>query len=283
MTGKTPEVSVILRTRDRPWYLEQALEGLAAQTFRDFETLVINDGGEDLSELLRRFEDRTTCRYFHHAPPGRGRCAAANRGLTEARGEFIAYLDDDDLYLPEHLAVLVETLEVEKADVAYTNAHEVIHTPTGDGRTYRETSRELKLDYDFSPARFFLHSYIHLVTLMHRKRCTEKVGGFDESIDVLEDLDLYFRLAQDYEFVHVPKITAEYRIRDDQTNAVTALTKEFQETRRKIYVKYTHLILPEVIKYTAHKDGIVTDLMARVEALEKRVREIEGRGMRDEG
>jgi glycosyltransferase involved in cell wall biosynthesis len=276
MTSQTPRVSVVLRTRDRPWYLEQAMEGLAGQTFKDFEVLVINDGGEDVAELLRGFEDRTVYRYFRHEPPGRGRCAAANRGLVEARGELIAYLDDDDLYYPEHLAVLVESIEKENAEVAYTNAYEVIHTPSGDGRTYREVSRELKLDYDFDPARFFLHSYIHLVTVMHRKRCIDVVGGFDESLDVLEDLELYFRLAQDYEFVHIPKITAEYRIRDDQTNAVTAMTQEFQETRRKIYVKHTHLVVPEIIKYATHKDGIVSDLLRRVEALEKRVGELEG-------
>jgi glycosyltransferase involved in cell wall biosynthesis len=252
------------------------MEGLAGQTFKDFEVLVINDGGEDVAELLRGFEDRTVYRYFRHEPPGRGRCAAANRGLVEARGELIAYLDDDDLYYPEHLAVLVESIEKENAEVAYTNAYEVIHTPSGDGRTYREVSRELKLDYDFDPARFFLHSYIHLVTVMHRKRCIDVVGGFDESLDVLEDLELYFRLAQDYEFVHIPKITAEYRIRDDQTNAVTAMTQEFQETRRKIYVKHTHLVVPEIIKYATHKDGIVSDLLRRVEALEKRVGELEG-------
>jgi glycosyltransferase involved in cell wall biosynthesis len=271
----SPLVSVIVRTRNRPWYLRQALEGLAAQTFRDFEALVINDGGDDVADLVREFEGRVDCRYFLHRP-GRGRCAAANRGLAEARGELIAYLDDDDLYYPDHLATLVEALEDRGADVAYTNAYEVRHTPAKEGEGYEEAERALRLDQDFDRARFFLESYIHLVTFMHRKGCTDRVGGFDESLDVLEDLDLYFRLAQEYLFVHVGKTTGEYRIRDDATNAVTAMAREFEETRRRIYVKYTHLILPEVIKYTEHKDSIVTDLMRRVEALERRIREIAG-------
>ncbi|MBN2492119.1 MAG: glycosyltransferase [Planctomycetes bacterium] len=266
----TPLVSVIVRTRNRPWYLRQALEGLAAQTFRDFETLVLNDGGEDVAALVGEFGGRLTCRYFH-CRPGRGRCGAANLGLAEARGERIAYLDDDDLYYPDHLAVLVETSEAEKADVAYSNANEVIHTAVAGSEGYREVGRALKLDHDFSRARFFLHSYIHLVTLMHRKRCTERVGGFDESLEVLEDLDLCFRLAQEFDFVHVRRVTAEYRIRDDATNAVTSMPREFQATRQQIYAKYIHLILPELIKYTEHKDHIVTELMRRVEALERRV------------
>jgi glycosyltransferase involved in cell wall biosynthesis len=276
MTAATPKVSVILRTRNRPDYLEQALEGLAGQTLHDFEALVINDGGEDVADLLATFEGRVEVRYFHHQP-GRGRCAAANRGLAEARGLFIAYLDDDDLYHPDHLETLVQALESGPADVAYANAYEVIQTPAPDGSGYVDVSREVKLDHDFSRVRFFLHSYIHLVTLMHRASCIQRVGRFDESLDVLEDLDLYFRLSQQYDFVHVPRITAEYRIRDDATNAVTALTLEFQETRRRIYLKYNHLILPELIKYTEHKDGIVTRLMERVDDLERRLGELEGR------
>ena len=270
-----PLVSVVLRTRNRPWYLRQAMEGLASQTLRDFEALVINDGGKDVSEIVAAFEGRVPCRYFHHRP-GRGRCAAANRGLAEATGKYIAYLDDDDMYFPDHLEALVTCLEEQDAAVAYSNAYEVIHTPVPSTEEYEEVSREVKLDFDFNRGRFFIQSYIHIVTLMHAKKCTEKVGGFDEWLDVLEDLDLYFRLSQKYDFIHIPRITAEYRIRDDESNAVTALIPEFQKTQRELYSKYVHMIVPEIFKYTRHKDGIVTDLMQRVEALERRLKELEG-------
>lgn len=270
-----PVVSIVLRTRNRPTYLEGALEGLAAQTFRDFEALVINDGGCDVADLLATFDGRVPYRYFDHQP-GRGRCAAANRGLQEARGEFIAYLDDDDLYYPEHLETLVRAARETDAVVVYTDAHEVIHAAREDGG-YEEVSRAVKLSHDFSRARFFLQSYIHLVTFMHRRSCTEAVGGFDEELDVLEDLDLYFRLSQAYDFHHVRQTTAEYRIRDDQSNAITSLTKEFIDTRQMLMVKYTHLVLPEIVRYTEHKDGIVARLMERVESLEQRLAALEGK------
>ena len=133
----------------------------------------------------------------------------------------------------------------------------------------------MKVAHDFNRGRFFLQSYIRLVTFMHEKRLTDKVGGFDETLPVLEDLDLYFRLAQDYDFVHVPRTTAEYRIREDETNAVTALTAEFQECRQRICLKYVHMIFPELIKFTAHKDGIVESLLERVATLEARLRALE--------
>lgn len=275
MNRPAPAVSVLLRTRNRPWYLRQALEGLAAQTLRDFEALVINDGGEDVADLLAEFEGLVEIRYFHHQP-GRGRCAALNRGLDEARGTYVAYLDDDDLYHPTHLETLVATLEREGADVAYSNADEVTHARRADAEGYTEVARSLKLDHDFNRARFFLESYIHLVTLVHRRACVERVGGFDEGIEVLEDLDFYFRLAQAYDFVHVRATTAEYRIRDDESNAVTSMSREFEETRRCIFEKHTHMILPEIFKYTEHKDAIVGELKRQVADLEQRLAALEG-------
>ncbi len=268
--SETPRVSVILRTRNRPWYLRQALEGLADQTYRSFEALVINDGGDDVSSLLADFEGRVPIRYFHH-DPGRGRCAAANRGLAEARGELIAYLDDDDRYLPEHLETLAAAFDDDDVHVAYTNAWDVRHSPRTDGEGYDEVSREVKLAYPFSRGRFFMHSFIHLVTFMHRKACIEPVGGFDESLEVLEDLDLYLRLAQVWDFHHLDRTTAEYRIRDDRSNAVTALTEAFLETRRQLMTKYIHMVLPELIAYTEHKDHIVQSLLERVEAIEAKL------------
>ncbi len=275
MTNSTPQVSVVVRTRNRPWYLRQALEGLAGQTFRSFEALVVNDGGEDVAGVLGELKGRVPYRYFH-LQPGRGRCAAANHALAEARGKYVSYLDDDDFYYPDHLETLVTALEREDVDVAYTNAYEVIQTPRPGGEGYEEVSRAVKLDFEYNRGRFFRQSYIHLVTFMHAMHCIDRVGGFDESLDVLEDLDLYFRLSEDYPFLHVPRITAEYRIRDDNTNAITSLTREFQDTRRQICLKYIHLVLPELINYTDHKDAIVQDLMDRVQALEQRVKELEG-------
>lgn len=276
MTASTPQVSVVVRTRNRPWYLRQALEGLAGQTFRAFEALVVNDGGQDVSGVLAEFEGRVPYRYFP-LQPGQGRCAAANHALAEARGKYVSYLDDDDLFFPDHLETLVTALEREGMDVAYTNAYEVIQTPRSEGEGYEEVSRAVKLDFEYNRGRFFRQSYIHLVTFMHARHCTDRVGGFDESLEVLEDLDLYFRLSEDYVFLHIPRTTAEYRIRDDNTNAITSLTREFQETRQQIYLKYIHVIMPELIKYTEHKDGIVQDLMARVQALEQRLGELEGK------
>ena len=118
----SPLVSVIVRTRDRPALLAEALASLRAQTLRDFETIVVADGGErPPAELLAPAPGEGGLTLVHRAPP-HGRARALNAGLDAARGRFVAYLDDDDLFLPDHLATLARFLAGSDAyRVAYTD------------------------------------------------------------------------------------------------------------------------------------------------------------------
>jgi glycosyltransferase involved in cell wall biosynthesis len=270
-----PLFSVIVRTKDRPAFLREALGGLRDQRLRDFEAVVVNDGA-DVADVIREFQGVVPIRYFHGDFP-HGRCAAANKGIGESRGKYLAWLDDDDLYYPDHLETLAEVLERGDHGAAYTDAWCVWQRRVPGTEVYEVARKEVRLSYDFDRTRFFQEGFLHLVTFAHRRECTERLGGFDESLPVLEDLDFFFRLAQDYDFLHVKKVTGEYRIRDDGTNAVTSMRKEFEETRRLLVSKYFHMLLPELIKYITQKDWLVEDLMRRVQLLEQRLAEREGR------
>ena len=123
-----PTVSVITATRNRPEALRAALTSIAAQSFADFEALVIDDGSDE--ETLRAYEALWAGldgRFHLHravAPgvPGTGPSAARNRGLRQVRGEFIAFLDDDDLWVKEdHLAAGIEALRREGGDFYFAN------------------------------------------------------------------------------------------------------------------------------------------------------------------
>ncbi|HDH97534.1 MAG TPA: glycosyltransferase family 2 protein, partial [Deltaproteobacteria bacterium] len=98
-----PLVSVIVRTKERPDLLREALASLAAQTYSPVEAVIVNDGGMDVAEIVDDFlSDIDHIRYIHQSENG-GRACAANMGLQSAKGEWIGFLDDDDLY--EHDAL----------------------------------------------------------------------------------------------------------------------------------------------------------------------------------
>lgn len=239
-----PLASVITRTKNRPRFVQDALESIALQEYPNREVMLVNDGGEDISSIIKRFEKRVRIKYLFSREPI-GRCAAANWGMREAQGKYIAYLDDDDLYYPNHLSTLVDHLEKGESKVAYTDAYRALQKKVPGG--YEVYDRKLVLSHDFSILRFMVESYIHLVTFMHHRECMEKAGYFDESLEVLEDLDLFFRYSQVYTFSHVPTITAEYRIRDDGTNAITAMSEEFIQTRENLHKKYFHMVIPPIL------------------------------------
>lgn len=233
----SPLVSVIVRTRDRPSLLSEALASLRTQTFRDFETLVVADGGaKPADEILDPPPGEGGLSLLHRAPP-HGRALALNSGLDAARGKFIAYLDDDDRYLPDHLETLVRFLSGSDAyRVAYTDVEQVEQTLGEDGR-YHDGRRLVVYGHPFDPHRLLSSNYIPLIGLMHAATDLR----YDEQFDILEDWDFMLRLAERGRFHRIAKVTAVYRVRDDQSNATTTLPwhgVEAEATRRKLFEKH---------------------------------------------
>ena len=105
-----PLVSIIVPTHNRPRLLCEALKSILGQTMQDFEIIVVNDAGLDITPWVRPLDQSGRIRLLRH-PHNRGLAAARNTGLRAARGKYIAYLDDDDLFYPQHLEVLVEEAE----------------------------------------------------------------------------------------------------------------------------------------------------------------------------
>lgn len=235
----SPLVSVIVRTRDRPALLGEALASLRAQTLRDFETLVVADGGaEPPAEILAPAPGDGGLTLVHRAPP-HGRALALNAGLDAARGRFIAYLDDDDLFLPDHLETLSRFLGGSDAyRVAYTDVEQVEQALGPDGR-YHPGRRLVVYGQPFDPDRLLSSNYISLIGLMHAATDLR----YDESFDILEDWDFMLRLAERGRFHRIAGITAIYRVRDDQSNATTVTPwhgVEAEAARRRLFAKHWH-------------------------------------------
>ena len=234
-----PIVSVIMPTYNRPDMLKEALKSVFSQTYRDFEVIVVNDGGVDVMETIDPLNNEGKIIYLHHKD-NMGRSAARNTGLKAARGKYIAYLDDDDIYYPNHLEILVGFLENSDYNVAYTDSYQTFLAWSTD--KYVTTGKQLTFSNDFDRQELLINNFIPLLNVTHKKDVLDEVRLFDEDLNTHEDWDLLIRLSQKYDFHHIREITAEYRVRNDRTNSTTSKRASFLRTLKLIHSRYSHLV-----------------------------------------
>jgi glycosyltransferase involved in cell wall biosynthesis len=210
----SPQLSVIIPTYNRATLLPRTIESVLQQTYSDYEIVVVDDGSRDrteerLAELLKEkpaVEERI--RYFFQR--NQGKSVALNRGLLEARGEWIAFLDSDDLWLPtkieEQFRALEEYASLSRA--CFTNAR-YINNPSSQGTAFERAGRRFR---DTTGMLTHLGEYVAnpfgflIPTLVAHSRILKKVGEFDPTLRVMEDIDFIFRLALETRlcFVNAP-------------------------------------------------------------------------------
>jgi LmbE family N-acetylglucosaminyl deacetylase/glycosyltransferase involved in cell wall biosynthesis len=187
-------ISVIVRTKDRPPLLAEAIASIRAAGY-PAEVVVVNDGGAHPNvDRVTLIEHETSC----------GRSEAANAGVKAAKNEYVTFLDDDDLFYPEHLETLAHASRASNAAAWYTDAVSAFI----DGER-REPMRIYSRDFDREL--LLVDNYIPLPTLLFRRTDFLDLGGFDSDFDLFEDWDFLIRLSQRGNFVHVPRITCEIR------------------------------------------------------------------------
>lgn len=220
-------VSVIMRTYDRLEAIRESVESVLRQSFSDFELIIINDGGKLETEEIAKSYESPKIRYFRLKH--RGRSGAMNEGLRRARGTYIAYLDDDDIYYPNHLQTLVSALERSGGDFAYSNAWRI--SGLLQNGHFVGHSRKLP-DHrpnDFSLETLSRYNYISTLNVVHKRECLEVVGGMNEDLNVLEDWDLWLRMSQKYGFQALGEITGEYRYTNNNVSRLNHLELLFTE------------------------------------------------------
>jgi LmbE family N-acetylglucosaminyl deacetylase len=209
-----PRMSVVVRTRDRPALLAEALASLAAGSYRRAEVVLVNDGGEP--PAVPAGFPLPVVRV--DLPRSRGRAGAAQAGVEAAGGDYVCFLDDDDLAAPEHLATLAGLVTAAGARVAYTDAAVAVYELAAPGEAAPEAPggwrcRERRLPYsrDFDPDLLLIDNYIPFNTLAIERGLFAEVGPFAEDLPFFEDWDLLLRLAAVTPFHHLPRVTCEYR------------------------------------------------------------------------
>jgi len=186
-----PLVSVIIPTYNRADLVRQALASVQAQTYRDFEIVVVDDGGTDGTfEVLSAWPE---LRLLRHARR-RGVSAARNTGINAARGRWLAFLDSDDLWLPDKLARQISWLEGQP---------ELLICQTEEIWVRRGVRINKPLSHRKQGGRIFLPSLrrcmISPSAVILNRRLFEDHGAFDEILPAAEDYDLWLRLTWRYE------------------------------------------------------------------------------------
>jgi len=193
--GAQPLVSVVVPAYNSAAFIAETLDSVLAQTYASFEVVVVNDGSPDTAEFervlapyLARHPGRV--RYFRQENRGAG--AARNLGLREARGEFVAFLDADDLWLPAYLEEQVRFVRAGGYDLAYTDALLFGDSPQA-GMTYMETAPS------DGPVTFLslIRGECNVITsgVLARRGAVVEAGLFDESLRNSQDFELWARLA----------------------------------------------------------------------------------------
>jgi GT2 family glycosyltransferase/glycosyltransferase involved in cell wall biosynthesis/2-polyprenyl-3-methyl-5-hydroxy-6-metoxy-1,4-benzoquinol methylase/Flp pilus assembly protein TadD len=248
MINKPPMVSVIIPTYNRPDRLRMALTSVLDQDFQDFQIVVVNDGTTPVEEIVADLNRDGRITLITH-DRNRGLAASRNTGLRQASGKYVCYLDDDDRFLPHHLRTLVSHLEESGCKVAYTDAWRV-HERLSDN-TVTEIKRDQPYAQEFNPHQLLIGNYIPVLCLMHERAVLDEVGGFDESLFVHEDWDLWIRMATRYPFKHLAVTTAEFTWRTDGSSMSSQRKDIFLRTMEIIYRKYA----PYAAKYAGVREN----------------------------
>jgi len=201
MSEKNPTVSVIIPTYNRAHLIGRAIQSVLNQTYRDFEIIIVDDGSTDnTEEVIKEFQKRDErIRYIKHER-NKGYPKTLNTGIKAAKGEYIAFQDDDDEWLPEKLEKQMRVFEnaPAKVGVVYTGFWRIennkkIYIPffwvkQKEGNIHEEL---LKGNFIGTPA------------ALVRKECFEKVGGFDTKLPYLQDWELWIRISKCYQFRYI--------------------------------------------------------------------------------
>lgn len=189
---KRPAVSVLIPTYNRAHLLPRTLQSVLAQTFDDFEVLIIDDASTDQTpSVVARHAEDPRVRYLRQKV-NRGVGAARNRGLREARGELIAFLDSDDEWFPQKLATQVHRLRGLPRDVGLVYCG--VENAFGDGRrTFSTPTRRGDLFRNL-----LLTNVLHGggSSVLMRRSVVATVGFFDEAFPAIEDFDYWLRIAR---------------------------------------------------------------------------------------
>lgn len=199
-----PKVSVVITCYNYGQYIKEAIDSVLAQTWKDYEIIVIDDGSSDNTRLIiSQYCNNENIHYIYQ--DNLGASSARNRGLAESKGNIVAFLDADDIWMPEKLELQLQSFNKNEIGVVYTRRYWIDPSGIVFGGNERTLRRGNVLDY------IFVDNFICFSSSAVRKDLLEVVGGFDENLVMGMDYDLWVRLAALCQFDYVDRPLVKYR------------------------------------------------------------------------
>lgn len=239
-----PIISVIIPCYNQEKYISECLNSLIAQTFQDFEAIIIDDGSTDSSALIvRNYTDKYP-NFKLLSQQNQGVIAARNFAISNAKGEYIFPLDADDIIVPQALEKFVEAIKSKKGDII-----------TSRVQMFGEKTGEMKLK---SPNKYNLSKNNCLVnSSLFRKSDFDKSGGYDSEFNLgLEDYDFWLNMVfrQNLKIYRIPEILFFYRIKNTKESRNAQQMKHHSNLLlKKIEHKYPQIffyrLLRKITKY----------------------------------
>ena len=217
-----PRVSVIIRTKDRLLFLARSILSVQQQDYRDWEIVIVNDGGDAaaLELFLAEVPEviRSRIGVVHHAT-SLGRWPAANAGLKASRGDFVVIHDDDDSWHEVFLSTMVASLDSQPPSVAGVVCHtqyidEIVIDGTVTRKGVRPFNNWLK---NVTLFRMASRNFIPPISFLYRAHIHEELGPYREELPVLGDWDFYMRVLSRFDIQLVPRVLANYHLRPADT------------------------------------------------------------------
>jgi glycosyltransferase involved in cell wall biosynthesis len=236
-------VSIITATYNMGRYLPQTIASILAQDYPAWELIVVDDGStDDTPDILARYQEDPRITVIQQA--NAGQTAAKNQGIAAARGELIGFCDADDTWLPDKLSRQVPCfagstrLGVVYGETVWVDAQD---RPLPKPQIRRYSGRVA--------AQLLVDNFIPFCTALIRREALQEAGGFDPSLSMAIDYDLWLRIAVDYDFLYLPVPLARYRIWDGQMSRKMGERMEnFFRIFESFLQRYPHAVTPAQVR-----------------------------------
>ncbi len=226
------EVSIIMPTYNRAEEIRESIDSVLNQTFQDFELIIVNDGGSDGIENIIVSYNSSKIKYYK-LNVNQGPAVARNEAILKAEGKYITFLDDDDVYYPHHLEVLVKGLEESGQKIAYA-AMKMVKGNIQDGMFVPEF---VVRDFEcaFSKEDLVINRNSEPVSFMFHKSVFADVGLFNKDLVMGEDCELLLRISLKFDFYEVSETTREWRIKHNNSVVQNVINSNFLDPLYQCY------------------------------------------------
>ena len=206
-----PKISVIMPAYNAEKYIKEAIDSILAQTFSDFEFIILDDGSTDgTAEIVRSYSDKRI--RFVQNEHNLGIANTLNRGLDLAQGEYIARMDADDISLPERFEKQVSFMDKHPKTAVCATAIQCFGA-RNEQRIFSESASDLNIDLLFGCC--FAHPSVMM-------RASDIGNGYDPAFDKMEDYELWCRVAKNHDLASLPEILLKYRIHPGQVTQASS-------------------------------------------------------------